>query len=327
MATEKAQTLSKMRESILNDSLQKPGNNRFGLFSSPPAGVWGDGDYNKNKQKILGSDGRVKTAPRNIYGGTCRAGKTESSFISKASYVTISDPYRDQASIERQYQISRKKKFPHEQEFKPADANKSDPFKAIFKHMPEFSTEKKNHRAPDGKVICAPKNITVNPMKSGHGDSTVGHLFSKPPKHEKDEYERKREMELKEKEEQKKKLQETAWRSADHGGRPFSNNKNTFGSAKPLPQQRPKTVATPPQISEYPFKPSNPSKKGYNKTINKFPEYKPDPIKQATRNREVSKKESFKPNNTATLIRPTPSVSLNRANLKTELSALSAKLF
>jgi len=241
--------------------------------------------------------------------------------------VTVGDPYRDLASIERQYQISRKKKFPHEAEFRPADGNKTDPIKSIFKHEPEFTTEKKNHRGPEGKVICAPKNITVNPMKAGHGDSTVGHLFSKHPKHEKDEYSRQREMEYKHNQEQKKKLQETAWRSSDHGGRPFSSDKGTFGNAKPLPQVRPKTVAPPPKISEYPFKPANPAKKGYNKTISKFPEYKPDPIKIATRQRIIDKKESFKPNNTATLIRPTPSISLNRSNLKTELSALSAKLF
>jgi len=183
MAAEKVQTLSNMRETILKETLQKDGRNRFGLFSSPPAGVWGDGDYNRTKQKTLGTDGRVATAPRKIYGGPCRSGKVESSYLSKTTYISISDPYRDQASIERQYQISRKKKFPHENEFKPADANKSDPFKALFKHMPEFSTEKKNHRGPDGKVICAPRNITVNVPKSGHGASTVGHLFSKPPTH------------------------------------------------------------------------------------------------------------------------------------------------
>jgi len=36
------------------------------------------------------------------------------------------DPYVDPASIERQYQLSRKKKFPHEAPFKPADGPKSE---------------------------------------------------------------------------------------------------------------------------------------------------------------------------------------------------------
>lgn len=31
------------------------------------------------------------------------------------------------------------------------------------------------------------------------------------------------------------------------------------------------------------FKPSNPPKRGYNKTLDKFPEYKEDPMKMVTR--------------------------------------------
>jgi len=143
MATDKIQTLSKLRDTILNESLRKEGKNQFGLFSSPPAGVWGDGEYNNTKQKRLGADGRVITKPRNIYSGGVRNGKVESSFFSKSSYVSINDPYRDQASIERQYKNSMKKKFPHEAEFKPSDGAKTDPFKAIFDHKPEFTTEKK----------------------------------------------------------------------------------------------------------------------------------------------------------------------------------------
>lgn len=34
---------------------------------------------------------------------------------------------------------------------------------------------------------------------------------------------------------------------------------------------------------DMPFKPSNPPKKGYNKTIDKFPPYKEDPLKFAER--------------------------------------------
>jgi len=51
MAAEKAQTLSKMRDTIKNEALSKPGNNRFGLFSSPPAGVWGDAIITKQSKK------------------------------------------------------------------------------------------------------------------------------------------------------------------------------------------------------------------------------------------------------------------------------------
>jgi hypothetical protein len=32
-----------------------------------------------------------------------------------------------------------------------------------------------------------------------------------------------------------------------------------------------------------PFKPSHPAKRGYNKTLDKFPEYKEDPMKEVKR--------------------------------------------
>jgi len=40
-----------------------------------------------------------------------------------------------------------------------------------------------------------------------------------------------------------------------------------------------------------PFRPSNPGKQGYNRTINKFPEYKDDPIHVAVRKFEDPSKK------------------------------------
>jgi len=42
-------------------------------------------------------------------------------------------------------------------------------------------------------------------------------------------------------------------------------------------------VSTAPNVHEKPFKPSNPPKKGYNKTIAKFPKYIEDPKKTTSR--------------------------------------------
>jgi len=63
--------------------------------------------------------------------------------------------------------------------------------------------------------------------------------------------------------------------------------------------------------------------------LNKFPEYKSDPLKIAVRKVEESaqKKDPFKPNNTADYQRPTPSISLNKQNLKNEMSRVSSSLF
>jgi len=325
MATDKTQTLSTLRTKVLTDSLNNRGANRFGLFSYPPAGVWGNGDYNFNKSKTLGQDGKPVTKPRGLYAGPPSSGKVESSYFSKQGYVTIGDKYVDPASIERQNQLAKKKKIPHENEFRPADGSKTDPFGVLYKHMTDHVAVKKNYRGPDGKVVVPPKNITTNPPKVGHGDSTVGHLISKLPPHIADPYNRKRELEAKERQEHNKKLQEAPFRSVSHGNNLFVNTKQTFGKdGKILPPTNPKARTPEGKLHENPFKPSNPPKEGYNKTINKFPDYKPDPIRVAVRKPEdPTKKDPYRPNNTAFDERPTPSISLNAINLKNEMSRIS----
>ena len=42
---------------------------------------------------------------------------------------------------------------------------------------------------------------------------------------------------------------------------------------------------------DVPFKPSNPPKMGYNKTLDKFPQYKPDPMRVITRKKPVEGEE------------------------------------
>lgn len=329
MATEKTQTLSNLRTKILSETMANEGRNRFGLFSYPKAGVWGDGNYDFNKSKKLGQDGKPQTQPRGLFSGPTSSGKVESSYFAKTAYVTIGDKYVDPASMERQYQLAKKKKFNHESEFKPADGSKSDPFSASYKHMTDHVATKKNYRGPDGKVVVQPRNIVTNPSKEGHGDSTVGHLLSKGYKHEADPYNRPKELQAKERLEHKKKLQEAPFRSVSHGNGQFSSFKETFGKdGKVLDPAKPRTQSPTGKIHEQAFKPSNPPRQGYNKTINKFPEYKPDPIKIAVRKFDdpAAKKDPYKPNNTAFNERPTPSVSLNRTNLKNEMTRIAASV-
>jgi len=331
MATDKAQTINALRTKILNDSMQNEGRNRFGLFSQPPAGISGTGDYDFSKTKKLGEDGKPKTQPRGIFSGPSRSGKVESSYFSKTVYVTVGDKYVDPASRDRQYNLSRKSKTKHEAEFKPANGPKSDPYNALFKHMPEYHEKKKNYRGPDGKVMVPPKNITVNPPKSGHGDSTIGHLLGKKYDHMADPYNRPQELQKKEREEHRKKLQEAPFRSTSHGNELFNNPKRTFGKDdKCLGLAKIRSSSPPAKtLHEGPFKPSNPAKAGYNKTIGKFPEYKSDPIKIAVRkvvDPATKKEDPFRPNDRAYCERPTPSISLNKQNLKNEMARISATL-
>jgi hypothetical protein len=326
MATDKAQTLNNLRTKILNDSLANEGRNKYGLFSYPPAGVSGVANYEFNKTKMLGENGKPKTAPRGVFSGPGRSGKVESSYFAKTAYVTIGDKYVDPASRDRQYNNEKKKKMRHEAEFKPASGTKSDPSKALWNHKPEFIAVEKNYRGPDGKVVIPNRNIVTNPPKFGHGDTTIGHLLSKGYKHQPDPYNRPQELQRKEHEEHRKKLQEAPFRTVSHGNQLFVNTKKTFGKDdKIINPANPQMRATLPKLHENAFRPSNPAKHGYNKTISKFPEYKPDPIRIAVRQivDPSAKKDAFRPNSTADYERPTPSISLNKQNLKNEMARIS----
>jgi len=179
--------------------------------------------------------------------------------------------------------------------------------------------QKKSHRGPDGKVTVAPKNIFTNPSKK---------MFGKPYESMKDEFDRRRELEFKEHEEHKKKLQEQPFKSSFPGDRPFFSDKQTFLNSKPLPASSPKIEKKEVKYHDAPFKPPSLTKTGFNDGFNKFPEYKSDPIHIAIRKVDDSKKKDpFKPTNTADFVRPTPSISLNKVNLKHEMIRNSSSLF
>jgi Domain of unknown function (DUF4586) len=72
------------------------------------------------------------------------------------------------------------------------------------------------------------------------------------------------------------------------------------------------------------FKPASPSKKGYNKTIAKFPEYKEDPLKAVTRKKEVEgapEEKIWKPTHNKKTI-PMPSVTTMHRNLKSDFPSV-----
>ncbi len=72
-----------------------------------------------------------------------------------------------------------------------------------------------------------------------------------------------------------------------------------------------------------PFKPSNPAKKGYNKTLGKFPDHIADPMKQVTRKQGSVDDEKARWRTTYRLrTKPTPSVVTSFRNLKVEFPSV-----
>ena len=107
----------------------------------------------------------------------------------------------------------------------------------------------------------------------------------------------------------------------------FNTNKNTIGEDIPIPHRAPKPKTAPAVEHDKAFKPSNPPKTGYNKTICPFPYYKEDPKKPITRKAVVEgeiEPPKFKPTHNSKS-RPTPSVATNMRNIKTSFPSIFRK--
>lgn len=112
----------------------------------------------------------------------------------------------------------------------------------------------------------------------------------------------------------------------------FNPIKEVFGTDAVIPKLEEKLPGQNPPphspLHDKPFKPSNPPKRGYNKTIDKFPDYKEDPLKFIQRKKPVEGEEErpkFKPSHNKKSMPMVP-VATNLRNLKTEFPSIFRRL-
>ena len=78
----------------------------------------------------------------------------------------------------------------------------------------------------------------------------------------------------------------------------FNTHRQILEENPPIPHRPAPPKTAPCELHDKPFKPSHPPRKGYNKTLAKFPYYKEDPKKPITRKMPVEgedEKPKFKP--------------------------------
>jgi len=205
----------------------------------------------------------------------------------------------------------------HEVAFKPAKAPdaKLRTYSA-YEHKPEYVHRQKNFKDEEGNVVTAPRNFLTNPPKKGMvGKQTT---FMDPPEHMADNYDALKEIAHKERLEHETKLQEKPFSQKVKQTGVFNPDKAVYGEDIPIPHRKPAPKRQPPIVHEVPFKPSNPPRKGYNKCLDKFPEYKPNPTNPVKRKMPVEGQEEppkFKMTHNVKT-RPTPSIATNMRNLK-----------
>ena len=144
-----------------------------------------------------------------------------------------------------------------------------------------------------------------------------------------DPFGRKRELDKKELQEHYAKLQEKPFSQKVKGRDTFQTHKDAYGEDRVYVARKPVGKRLPLMTHEYPFKPSHPPRKGYNKTLDKFPEYKEDPMRAVERKKVAGEQqeEQAKWRHTHRLkSKPTPSVVTSFRNLKSEFPSVYRRM-
>lgn len=180
--------------------------------------------------------------------------------------------------------------------------------------MKEFDDKTYHTRDKNGNIITQPKNFLTNPYKKGFGNTTVGHLFG-PVKYVQDPYNRPKEFDIQERAIHKSKILNLSkpFVSTSKNKNLFSSNLEVFGSQM-QPDARRRSFNYPGVSHSKPFKPGNPAKQGYNKTLSKFPDYVEEG-EQKKKKKKIQINYPWRPNSQGTYARPNPCISIIALNL------------
>jgi len=235
---------------------------RYGLFSyTANHGIGARDEPTINNKRD--ETGRVKTAPKNFMGGRPQSVQAGLDSFTRSGFLSMNDDYMDPTNTAQLYRGSNstKAKQVHNQAFRPS-GNGSKQVKAPYEYIAD--------PMEPTKAGVSPKNfMTINPKK-GYGNTTAGHLFSQN-EYQLDPFENAKIKDSLERKQHWSKIGNgpfyTTFQKRDH----FTSNIRVYrdppGYARPL--KRSNTTTT----KFRPFLNTDIPKKGYNCTINKFPQY------------------------------------------------------
>ncbi|EGR30625.1 hypothetical protein IMG5_127650 [Ichthyophthirius multifiliis] len=140
--------------------------------------------------------------------------------------------------------------------------------------MKDYNDKIYNKRDENGNIITGPKNFLTNPTKQGQGNTTIGHLFNHV-NYENDPYNREKEMDKNERAIHKSKILDLKkpFINSKHGQGIFNPDRIVYGLDRPITEGIKRTYNYPGVQHPKAFKNADIPKKGYNKTIQKFPFY------------------------------------------------------
>ena len=302
----------KLRQKYFEESKFDPANQKYGLFSYSGTLAISKTPYFEARRTRRNKDGSVDAGPRNFITSTSKTGK------SKDALFSLPEGKSELYSVLPSYQTQKKEKIKkvmkvHGELWRPAGITPDPPYPFQRIDSPPSPVQKKSWK--DG-VPLAPKNFVTSPMKKGQASTTPGITFAEYPKHLPDPYE------LKSQKRQLSKGVKIAshdgpFKSIDFGLRTFAKDEEVYGSdVKLAPKKRELSLSYSYVKHDMPFKFNG---KGVD-CFGQHPEYMSDPLPKISR-KKPDEKIPWKtsPSKRST---PTPSISFNTKNLKSEFSSV-----
>jgi len=264
---------------------------RYGLFSYLPDHGFGFRD-DQTKPGTRDQTGKVKVAPRNFNAGRTKKSHSAKDAFTQCGYLSQHDEYINpsQTMRYREQNASRAKEV-HGTAFRPSGANSKKiraPYEYIADPGQTTYASTQSFRAPL-HAAGSPKSFVTAPLKSGKGNNTVGHLFSTYDHHT-DPYDNPNQMDSLERRDHAGRILngafQTTFKKRDH----FTPNMHVYRNPSGMNgSDSTKNANFSKSASGFrPFLNSNPSKKGYNCTINRFPEYQEEGVQYPENNRLMS---------------------------------------
>jgi hypothetical protein len=303
--------LDALRQTILEASLEDANQPKYGYFGfAPPLAI---GDTSLAPQAKRKAE-EVETV-RSFVIGPPKKGATDDVLFQAMPPLALGDPYVDPW---KRMKPAKVKYFDPDARFKPAGSVNHGLNKLGYEYVAQGDGGKDPkaiyQKYKDNEFsVLHPPNIKCQPTKKGGGGVlTLGVLMNPFPEHVPDEYDRARAIKKEEMKKHHELLQELPFKSMAYGGRPFASNIESYFCDIPLGMvpRKPKKMNLNEYPHEVPFKPANPSKKGYKGLMgwpqargeppNPFPDWIPDPAPQAKRQQKEEggdERPAFKPPN------------------------------
>jgi len=261
-STEKTALIKEQLEKETNAWNNKP---RFGLFSYGANHGFGSRD-NTNGPNRRDENGRVKTGPKNFMGGRPRSANVRLDSFTQTGYLSQNNEYVDPTSVMKyRDNNSSKTKKVHNQPFKPS-ADLPSKLRASYEYVSD--------PLQPNKIGTVPKNFVTTGLKKGYGNTTYGHLFSQP-RHETDPFDNPKALDSMERMEHANKIRSGPFFTTSSKRDHFTSNIRLYRDPPGMSAGQSKKAVSMTTLK--PFLRTDLPRKGYDCTINKFPEYVEQP--------------------------------------------------